>query len=108
MAVKIGQNASILNNKANLDFFIGGKAAALLNAAEDAYAAKQMLDQLSNAELAAIGYGDGTAGTADEVNYLRTAALAFEDVWKVITAVAPTKTLPHDYRADIRYVTPAR
>jgi len=101
--VKIGSNNPLLSTRANLDFYIGAKITALKVALREAHNAKLLVDQVADADLLALGYGDGNNGTANEIGYLRSALLACEDLDKIHLGQTPTKTLPYVYENDLKY-----
>lgn len=103
-AVKIGSNAPILASKAALDAIVGARVDALIKAMREAHNIKLLVDQVSDADLKALGYNDGTAGTANDIGYLRSGLLACEDLDKIRLGQTPTATLPHVFEDDLKYI----
>lgn len=108
-AVKIGANGPILSTRQNLDFYVGAKITALKVALREAHNAKLLVDQIVQADLVALGYGDGTGGTANETGYLRAALAACQDLdnlrFGLQTAQAPATNAAggYVYENDLKY-----
>lgn len=105
--VRVGANANLLSSRANLDFYVGQKVQALNQALREAQNAKLLVDQLANADLVALGYGDGTGGTANEIGYLRSGLAACDDLQKIRLGQTPAQTLPYVYQNDLKYICQA-
>jgi hypothetical protein len=108
-AVKIGSNGPILQTRQNLDFYVGVKITALKVALREAHNAKLLVDQVVNADLLALGYGDGNNGTANEIGYLRAALAACQDLdllrlgQQTTQAPATNAANGYVYENDLKY-----
>ena len=108
-APKIGANAALLSTRANLDFALGQKVAAVIEALRDAHQFKLMLDAYADSEIAALGYNTGLNGTANEVGYLRSGLVACADLDLIRQGLAPQVAVvstPHNYQGDLAYLSP--
>jgi len=101
--LNIGQNAQTLASKSALNQVAGAKIAAVLSALREANDLKLLLDQIANADLVTLGFGDGTNGTANEVGYLKTALACAADLYGIMNGVAAVNQLPFNYASNLRY-----
>lgn len=101
--LNIGQNAQTLASKSQLNLVAGQKIAAIMAALREANDLKLLLDQIANADLVALGFGDGTNGTANEVGYLKTALASAADLYGIMSGLGAVNALPHNYTNDFRY-----
>jgi hypothetical protein len=103
--LSIGLNSQILSSKTAVNSAVGTKVANLLRAIRELNDLKQMFEQYTDAELKALGFGDGTEGTDNEIGYgIRTPLLAGEDLYKILNGQTPTAAQPTNYAQQCGYV----
>jgi hypothetical protein len=103
--LSIGLNSQILASKTNVNNAVGTKVANLLRAIRELNDLKQMFAQYTDAELKALGFGDGTEGTDNEIGYgIRDPLLCGEDLFKLLHGQTPTMAANTDYSAKLAYV----
>jgi hypothetical protein len=103
--LSIGLNAQILSSKTAVNNAIGTKVANVLRAIRELNDLKQMFAQYTDAELAALSFGNGENGTDNEIGYgIRDPLLAGEDLFKLLHGQTPTMAANTDYAAKLAYV----
>jgi hypothetical protein len=102
MAIKIGTNAAILASATALNNAAGQKIAALRRALRDVHDFQFLLGQLTDEDIKLLSFGDGTAGTSNDIESLRKAFSVADDLYTVSVGGKKSQEDGFDYDGAFR------